>query len=375
MSYLWNRVGRRVSAVCGCVPLSSELARPDRPLSVSWSISSEQQREAYEAYRASMSEFYAVDGVPDGGRTGFYSRTTAWRFGPSSLARGFSSAQTLSRGSDEIRRSGLDHISIVVGFAGSRGDSDGRQTIAEPGAVQFRDLSRPAATRVERIDLINLVTPRTSVPSWLLGRRVHGLVLPPNSPGGRLVASHLNTLVEVAASLSEDEGVAAVEATFIIAERFLGQAGTITPLQTGAIQRTIRQRAMQIFDAHVADPTLDVAAVASRIGVSRSALYRAFEEMGGVQNYVIQRRLDRAYAMLRIDGGARASIEAVADQHGFSSRARFTRAFVDRFGFPPTDVAPAAHVGSRHRAAGADGLLDGPAHDVVIDWLRRSQAA
>jgi AraC-like DNA-binding protein len=357
------------------VPDSS--GKQDKALSVAWSISSENQPDAYESYRATIADLYEVSGIADGGRTGFHSQTTAWRFGASAFARGRSTPQTLSRTATEIRRSGIDQISIIVNLTDTVGDCDGRETVAPAGSVQFRDLSRPSATRVQSIDTINLVTPRTSVPSWLLGRKVHGLVLPPDSPGGRLVASHLKTLADVAGELTEEEGGAAIEATFVIAERFLGRTGPVAPVHLESIHRTIRLRAMQVFDARAADPSLNVNEVALSIGVSRSALYRAFGDMGGVQTYVLHRRLDRAYADLRVSGGGRlASIEDIAGRYGFGSRARFDRAFRDRFGFPPTEVAPVGFVGrGAPLAANEEGWLDGAAHDVVVDWLRRGEAA
>ena len=352
------------------------MARPDRALSVAWSISSETQPDAFETYRSTLADLYEVSGVADEGRSGFRSQTTAWRFGATSFVRGQSVAQTLTRGPTEVRRSGLDHISLIVNLSPTRGDCDGRSVVGEPGSVQFRDLTRPSASSVESVDTVNLVMPRSSVPSWLLGRRIHGLVLPAASAGGRLVASHLRTLAEVASELSEEEGVAAVEATFVIAERFLGRAGPVAPAQTAAIQRTIRQRAMQLFDARVMDPTLDVAGVASRIGVSRSALYRAFGDMGGVQTYVLNRRLDRAYAALRISGGRAASIEEVAQRFGFASGARFDAAFRRRFGFSPASVTPVGFAGrGAPLAANDEGYLDGAAHDVVMDWLRHGDVA
>ena len=357
------------------MPVSS--VKPDKALSVAWDISSEKQPDAYESYRATIADIYEVSGVADQGRTGFRSQTTAWRFGATAFARGRSVAQTLSRSPMEIRRSGIDQISIIVNLTDTAGDCDGRQTVAKAGSVQFRDLARPSASRVETIDTINLVTPRTSVPSWLLGRKVHGLVLPSASPGGRLVASHLKTLADVAGDLTEEEGVAAVEATFVIAERFLGQTGPVAPVHLESIHRTIRQRAMQMFDARAADPTLNVNEVALSIGVSRSALYRAFGDMGGVQTYVLHRRLDRAFADLRVSGGGRlVDIADIAARYGFGTRSRFDRAFRDRFGFPPTEVAPVGFVGrGAPLAANEEGYLDGAAHDVVVDWLRRGEAA
>lgn len=76
-----------------------------KPMSVTWSASSEQNRDVFEAYRASLSDLCEVSGVDDNGRTGFHSRTTAYRFGASTLAIGNSSGQTMARSAKEVQPS------------------------------------------------------------------------------------------------------------------------------------------------------------------------------------------------------------------------------------------------------------------------------
>lgn len=334
-------------------------------------MSSDLQPDAFETYRQSISELYAVTGVADGGKSGFASRTTAYRFGANALGLGRSDAQTMVRTADEVRRSGLDHISVIFNLAATRGDGDGRNIDAPGGSVQFRDLTRVSASRVDAIDLVNLMVPRDSVPTWLLSRRIHGLVLPVGSPGGSLVGSHLKTLGEVASQLSEEEGIAAIQATFIIAERFLGHSGAVTPLHRDAIYRTIRHKATQMFDASAKDRNPDTTAIARAIGVSRSALYRAFEDTGGVQTYIRHRLLNRAHAALRLAGGAREQVAQVATDYGFSSRASFGKAFRKQFNFAPEDTQ-AIHASGRLRLAGvnAAGELDAAAHEIMLDWLK-----
>jgi hypothetical protein len=367
----------RAWGVSAVATVSESSVKSDKALSVAWAISSEKQPDAYESYRATIAELYDVSGVADNGRTGFRSQTTAWRFGAASLARGRSVHQTLSRGPAEIRRSGLDHISIIVNLTDTAGDCDGRETLAPAGSVQFRDLSRPSATRTNTIDTINLVTPRTSVPSWLLGRKVHGLVLPPNSAGGRLVASHMQTLAEVAGDLTEEEGAAAIEATFVIAERFLGRSGPVAPVHLESIHRTIRQRAMQVFDARTADPTLNVNEVALSIGVSRSALYRASATWAGSRPMCC---IGGSTGPMPTCGStaaaswpiSRTSPDGTASARAAGSIAPSATGSV----FRPTEVAPVGFVGrGAPLAANEEGYLDGAAHDVVVDWLRRGEAA
>lgn len=334
-------------------------------------MSSETHEGAFDTYRDTLSDLYAVSDVMHRGQKGFISQTRMMRFAGSTMGRARSVAQTLVRDADTVRRSGLDHISVTLSFSNATADFDGRDGRADPGSVQFRDLGRPTRSRGDDIDMINMMVPRHQIPNWLLATNFHGLIMPGKSAGARLVASHLTTLVEVGDDLTEDEGVAAIEATFVIAERFLGRRGAVpTPMQTEAVQRTIRRRAMHIFDTHVENRTLTAGRVATLIGVSRSSRFRAFEPMGGVLTYVRHRRLDRVYGALRARGGAASVLQDLADQQGFESVRGMKAAFRSRFGFPLGDIKPSGLAASSRSPSSRTPKLDAPAHDIVLDWLR-----
>lgn len=347
------------------------------PRSLSWAISSDRQLDAFDTYRTSLADLYDVTDVANDGTLGFSSRTTAFMFGDSTIAHGRSVAQTMTRGADEIRRSGLEHISIIVNLSETVGDCDGRSVTADPGSVQFRDLSRPSASRVEEIDVINLIIPRATAPVWMLDRDLHGLGLSGTSAGGRLVASHLRTLVDVAAELSVEEGVAAIEAAFIITQRFMGRLTPIAPSHSAAIHRTVRQNATRLIEARLLDGDLDVDAVALAIGVSRSTLYRAFEPVGGVRTFVQHRRLDRAHVVLRHRQGRSPSISEIAYGHGFASDAHFSRAFRNRFGFSPGEIGSGSPTTPAKADVGDYGTLNAghAQHDILMDWLRAKETA
>lgn len=344
-------------------------------LSVSWDISSDRNPDAYESYRSSIAELYDVSGVKADGRIDFSSRTTAWKFGASSLGRGVSGPQTLIRRAHAIRRSGIDHINLMVNRTPTLGEADGRSVVAASGAVQFRDLARPSGSVTNGIDLVTLMVPRVIAEDWILDRDIHGLVLAPDSAGGRLIASHLHTLVDIADHISEEEGLAAIEAAFVIAQQFMGQKRSISRLHADAIHRTIRRQATILLDNQPPHVRPDVDATAAAVGVSRTTLYRAFAAHGGVHAFVGRRRMDQAHSLLRIQGAAREQIEATARRFGYSSRAAFTRAFRDRFGFSPGDVRPSAHARRMPGAAsgprpGIGPRFDGAVHDLVFDWMR-----
>lgn len=342
------------------------------PLAVTWSVSSDRQDGAFETYRASLADLYEVRDVGGASARPFWNRSTVFRFGSSVLGRGQSAGQTLVRDADRVRRSGLDHVSVVVNLSDGVGDFDGQSATMGAGSVQFRDLARPSRSRTGEVDILNLICPRDIVPGWLLSRSFHGLTLAGDSAGGRLIASHLATLALVGHEISEDQGIAAVDATFVIAERFMGGDTRPTPLQHDAIQRTIRRRAIQMFDAALArGQAPDVGQVATAVGVSRSSLYRAFADMGGVQTYLRNRRLDRLYAALRSGEATPATLADSVRRNGFASLATFERDFHARFSLLPGEVAPSS---LKQVVADLDGpgrgALDFAAHDIFIDWLR-----
>lgn len=345
----------------------------DRPPSVSWAVSSERQPDAFEIYRDSFTELGEVRDVADDGRTGFSSQTRAHLFGPAIIARARSSTQTLAREAEHIRRSGIDHISVIVNLIDTVGDCDGQTLRAEAGSVQFRDLSRPSVAAMPAIDMVTVMVPRASVPSWLLARGIHGLVLPGSSAGGRLVASHLLTMTDVADQLSDAEGSAGIEAAFVIAERFLGHHRSVTPGHADAIHRTIRERAMALLDSRPPDAKWSAATLAVAIGVSRTSLYRAFETTGGVRTYVLRRRLARAYAALRGRRGLTPSVELIGQRNGFPDRRAFVQAFKAQFGMSPDDVAPADV--RPDQTAGREESTARAMHDVLADWIRMGEAA
>jgi AraC-like DNA-binding protein len=98
------------------------------------------------------------------------------------------------------------------------------------------------------------------------------------------------------------------------------------------------------------DPRLDAAEVAGVLGISVRQLARVFETAGTTPTrHILERRLQRADAELRAPGSAVTRIVDVAYRTGFSSHARFARAFHNRFGRTPSEARAAAFLGGTDR--------------------------
>ena len=108
-------------------------------------------------------------------------------------------------------------------------------------------------------------------------------------------------------------------------------------LQLARIKRLIR--------SNLASATLGPARLCALGGLSRSALYRLFEPLGGVARCIQRERLLAAYRALT-DPSDRRSIARLAEEVGFFEPSSFSRAFRGEFGTAPRELRAAALAGA-----------------------------
>lgn len=88
--------------------------------------------------------------------------------------------------------------------------------------------------------------------------------------------------------------------------------------------------------SHLRDPDLGPAEIAAENGISIRALYRIFEERGvGLEQSIIERRLEGARTDLAAPGRRHHSIATVARTWGFDNPSFFSRRFRAAFGVTP----------------------------------------
>jgi len=100
-----------------------------------------------------------------------------------------------------------------------------------------------------------------------------------------------------------------------------------------------RRLAMNAFiDRYIRNRSLCTATLTQEFGVSRAALYRMFEEDGGVHSYISKRRLYHTFLSLRNGPLNRGAVKRVSEEYGFVDTATFSRAFKREFGFNASEV-------------------------------------
>jgi AraC-like DNA-binding protein len=101
------------------------------------------------------------------------------------------------------------------------------------------------------------------------------------------------------------------------------------------------ERARQTVRKHLRSPALGPMTLCHLLGISRSHLYRLFEDVGGVARYIQSRRLHEAHAILS-HAATTKPISLIAEELCFPDTSGFSRAFKREFGYRPSEARFAA---------------------------------
>lgn len=193
--------------------------------------------------------------------------------------------------------------------------------LAQPGRIDVIELDRALLPSLGDDAALMQVIPRSNPGLQALAHYgallLRGL-LPLNSADLQALAKgHVHDLI--GAALSDRETAAPVA----MADR---RAGRLAAIKADIEARLERRE-------------LGVEMIASLHGVSARVVQKLFEAEGRTfSDYVLERRLDRAWHRLITAEGATLTISAVAYEVGFGDLSYFNRCFRKRFGRPPSQV-------------------------------------
>lgn len=254
-----------------------------------------------------------------------------------------------------VLRNGFDHFTAQIVLDGNLavGTPEGSR-VAGPGECALIDMSRPMETRASRARVITLSAPRDVIEAAVPEPgRLHGVVLPQDR--ACLLTGFLRAALDEMPryGVGERQRLERVTAE-LLALALAGHAPPSAQAVRMAGAAAYRRRARLYIDAHPGTTPDDLARA---IGVSRSALYRAFEPTGGVARVIHSRRLAHLRALLaEPDGGGR--IADLSRACGFSSESDCSRAFKAAYGLSPSDYR---HLGGAEDSPGTtspQGLAD-----------------
>ncbi len=230
-----------------------------------------------------------------------------------------------------IRRDGFEHFYLQVLRSGMlMMGPPGEERWLAPGDAVLMDAAQPQRTIVVAADYVTVVLARPLVEAVAPeARRLHGCRIPRAAPQG--LGDAVLSLVRDAPALGAE---AMAGSARMVTNLLAGIAGHADRRDEAGGSASDRLRAVLFIDAHIARSGLNVGAIAAGVGMSRSALYRAFEAVGGVEREITRRRVARFRSALMRPGELR-SAERLAFEYGFSSPSHCSRLFKATYGLTP----------------------------------------
>lgn len=236
---------------------------------------------------------------------------------------------------DDIRVSDFDPIIVSMMIEGrAQGDMDGRSFLETPGTFHFHDLARPSLHVSTASRTYNLVIPRAVAAEWFPPLHdLHGLVV-----GEEAAAMLFSHAAQVRRALPRFSPADADRLGRVFLELISLTLADARPVQRTpvATEDALRGRAIEKIELGLGGDEIAVADLCRALGVSRRRLFDAFRADGGVQTYVMGRRLNRARAALAEIERAE-PIGNIAHRLGFSDAPHLSRAFRRRYGMTPSD--------------------------------------
>lgn len=234
----------------------------------------------------------------------------------------------------DIRQSDFDPLIVNMMIEGAaQGVFHGREFREDPGSFHFHDPTKPSIHTSTASSTFSLIMPRP-LASQLFGRLddLHGLVV-----GGTCAALLLEHAERAWQALPDLDQSSAPALGRSLLELLLVAVDAIrsdtSALDTGATR--LRQRAAALIETRLNTP-VSLHELGSALEVPRAALFAAFRQDGGVQNYIRATRLERAKAALA-DLEREEPIGTIAVRLGFCDASHLSRLFRARFGMSPRE--------------------------------------
>jgi AraC-like DNA-binding protein len=272
---------------------------------------------------------------------GFEAEVHLWKLGGLAMSRTAAPPVRVARTKSKLQRDPIDHWVLSYSVRGTHFTNTAEAAVEVPPKVPFlSSLGREFLHERTHIDRVQFLMARDTFRDIApLLDAACGSVL--DTPLGHLLGDYMLAL--------ERHLPAVTEVDFPRLSRAVGAmvAAAIAPSveRTSVAKRQVdfgrKERVRQVVRRHLRTPTLEPQTLARLVGVSRSNLYRLFEDMGGVGRYIQRERLLEAHALLS-DPEKVQSISQIAEDLCFGDASSFSRIFKREFGCTPTEARYAA---------------------------------
>jgi AraC-like DNA-binding protein len=299
--------------------------------------------DQFEAWR----EWYlpVIDVIPkQRADSGFLAEIQMWKLGGLALSRTSAPPVDAVRTKALLRRDAVDHWIISYCARGAHFAMTAGTSLEVPARVPFLwSLGQEfhhERTHVDRVQFFLARDAFRGIGSLLdatLGSTL-------DTPLGHVLGDYMIALERRLPEMTEADLPRLTNAV----SAMVAAAVAPTVERVAVAQRQIdlgrKERVRQAVRRHLRTPIFGPTILCRLVGMSRSNLYRLFEDSGGVTRYIQSQRLLEAHAMLS-DPANTKSISALSEDLCFADASSFSRAFRREFGCSPGEVRSAALAG------------------------------
>jgi AraC-like DNA-binding protein len=247
-------------------------------------------------------------------------------------------------------RQHLDSDDLILGFgltdAGCVVHQHGREAVIRQGQAVLTSAAHPVDVLIPKTSRpVSLRLPRAILTAGVAN--VDACVARPileRTAVLRLLADYIGAIGKADILSSPDLVETCVPHVHDLAVLILGAKRDARELAEQRGLRAARLAAvLRAIESGRSEPTLSAVVVARALGVTPRYVHRLLEETGrSFTHHLLERRLEKAAALLRDQRWRERRISDIASEAGFTDLSYFNRAFHRRFGMTPSDMRVAA---------------------------------
>lgn len=289
----------------------------------------------FDAWRGWFGSVFDV--AIDDPEQGFAATSETWNFGCLGLSRVRGPQLHTTRTAHLLRRNPIDHWNIVVGHTRTVAEARRHHTIDVPAHTPFVvSLGREFASHREADERLQLYLSRDAFPEVTAAfEGVEGRPL--GDAMGKLLAEFLVLLARSASAFADMDLESLQSAIRGMLLACVSPSADHNAIGAAPLAATRKEVVRRLVDLNLNNNALGPDFLCREAGMSRSQLYRLFENEGGVANFIQRRRLKRCFTELSKNAEGR-SVAAIAEGLGFPDPSSFSRSFRREFGLAPRDV-------------------------------------
>ncbi|MDO9503051.1 helix-turn-helix domain-containing protein [Falsiroseomonas sp.] len=290
------------------------------------------QFDAWRDTNARLVDYVSPEILPES----YEVSATTFFFGGLALLAAETPAGTYRRSATNLRRDGIDLLSFSLATHGHRLYRTQDQThVMRPGQLVLHSLAQPFEAARTRSGWLHLYLTREDLPAAVVPLVSGCQVL--DTPSGLLLRDYLLLLADELPRMTVADGQRLADATramiaLAIAEGPARQEAAAAPL--AAVQLA---RLRNLIRANLGSARLGPMRLCREAGIARSQLYRLFEPLGGVAQFIQGERLNAVYRALTDPDDTR-SICEIAAASGLFDASSFSRMFRRAFGISPREL-------------------------------------